>query len=106
EDAVLRDLSEHLPVGRAGKGDGHGTGRAVPGKTDDPHVVAEILSAELRADAGAPGDLEDLLFEGAVAERPAELVAVGGQAVQISGGRELGDLERVFRRGAADDDGQ
>ena len=41
---------------------------AVPGQPDDPHVVAEVLAAELRADAEALGQLEDLLLELEVAE--------------------------------------
>jgi hypothetical protein len=45
----------------------------VPGQPDDPDVVAEVLAAELGADADLAGQLEYLLLELGVAE------AVGGQ---------------------------
>ncbi len=49
------DLRQRLPVGRAGDRDRDRAGRAVPGQPDHPHVVAEVLAAELRADADASG---------------------------------------------------
>ena len=52
------------------------------------------------------GHLEDLLLEVVVAERVAELGALGGQGVEVAGGGELRDLERVLGRHAADDDGE
>ena len=41
---------------------------AVAGQADDAHVVAEVLAAELRADAELLGQLEHLLLQLEVAE--------------------------------------
>jgi hypothetical protein len=41
---------------------------AVPGQADHPHVVAEVLAAELRADSDLAGDLQYQLLQIRVAE--------------------------------------
>ncbi len=56
EDAFGGDLAEHLAVGRARHGDRHRAARAVPRQAHDAHVVAEVLAAELGADAGGLGE--------------------------------------------------
>ncbi|MBE1476248.1 hypothetical protein H4W32_004290 [Actinophytocola algeriensis] len=76
----------------------------MPGEPDDAHVVAEVLAAELRADAELAGHLEDLLLEVGVPERVPASRALAGEVVEVAGGGELGDLERVLGGGAADDD--
>ena len=106
EDALRRDLGLGLAVGRAGHRDAHRERRAVPGQPDHAHVVAEVLAAELGADAELAGELQDLLFEVAVAERVAELGARARQRVEVARRRQLGDLEVVLGRHAADDDRQ
>ena len=68
EHALGRDLAEGLAVGRARHRHRHRAGRAVAGQADDPHVVAEVLAAELGADAEALGEGEDVLLELEVAE--------------------------------------
>ena len=73
EDALGGDLAERLAVGRAGDGDGDGERGAVAGEPDDADVVAEVLAAELRADAELAGQLEDLLLELGVAEAVAAI---------------------------------
>ena len=62
EDAVCSDPPERLAVGRAGHSDPDGAAGAVAGQPDDPHVVAEVLAAELRADAELTGQLQDSSF--------------------------------------------
>ena len=56
----------------------------MPGQPDHPHVVAEVLAAELRADPDLAGDLQHLLLQVQVAEA----VAGGGpgrrQRVQVA----------------------
>ena len=42
--------------------------RAVAGEADDPHVVAEVLAAELGPDPGRLGELQHRLLEFDVAE--------------------------------------
>ena len=87
-----------MPTGQRG---------AVAGQADDPHVVAEVLAAELGADAELLGQREDLAaLELEVAERRAQLVAAGRQAVEVAGRGQLGRLQGVLGRRAADDDGQ
>ena len=104
--AVPRDLPQRLPVGRARHRDPHRAGGAVAREPDHPDVVAEVLPAELGADPEPPRHLVDLRLEGEVPEPPPVLVARGRQAVEVAGGGELGDLQRVLRRGAADHHGE
>ena len=106
EDPVGGDLGEGLPVGGAGDGDRDGTGRAVAGEADDPDVVAEVLPAELRADAERLGQLEDLLLELEVAEAVGTHRAGCRQVVEVVRGGILGGLQRILRARPADDDGK
>ena len=76
-DAVLGDLAEHLAVGRAGHAKPDRQRRAVARHADHPHVVAEILAAELRADAERLRHLQDFLLHLEIAEG----VAVGEPCV-------------------------
>ena len=72
EHAVRGDLAEGLAVGGAGHRDRHRARGAVAGQADHPHVVAEVLAAELGADAEALGEGEDVGLELEVAEAVAE----------------------------------
>ena len=77
----------------------------VPGQPDHPHVVAEVLAAELRADADPPGDAEHLLLKLAVAEAVPRGRALLGQRVQVLQGRRvLGGIQRELGAGPADHD--
>jgi hypothetical protein len=78
----------------------------VAGQADDPHVVAEVLAAELRADLRPARQLEDLRLELVVPEALAELVAGLREGVEVAGRRQLGRLHRDLGRRAADHDGQ
>ena len=74
-----------------------------------PHhadVVAEVLAAELRADAERLGQLEDLFLQLDVAEPVGRHAALGGQVVEVVGRGVLRGLQRELRRRAADHDGQ
>ena len=106
EHPVGGDLAQRLPVGRARHRDRDRAGRPVPGQPDHPDVVAEVLAAELRADADPPGDAEHLLFQLAVAEAVPRRRALLGQRVQVLGRRVLGGLQRELGAGPADHDGQ
>ena len=103
-DAVLCDLAEHLAVGRAGHAEPDRQRGAVARQPDHPHVVAEILAAELRADAERLRHLQDFLLHLEIAERIAVGRAVGRQRVEIARGSELDRLHAEFGRGAADHD--
>jgi hypothetical protein len=48
-DPVAVDLRLDVAVGGTRNAHTHGTGRAMPGQTNNPHVQREILAAELRA---------------------------------------------------------
>jgi hypothetical protein len=78
---------------------------AVARQADHPHVVAEVLAAELGADAHLPGHLVDGGLHLQVAEGVAGLGARRGQAVQIVARRQLHGLERQLRAGPADHHG-
>ena len=71
---------------------------------DHPHLVGEVLAAELRAHAHLVADLLDLGLQVQVAERPAVLVAGSREAVQVAGARELHGLEVELRGHAAHHD--
>ena len=101
---VGRDLAERLSVCGARHRDADGTRCAVTGQPDDAHVVAEVLAAELRADAELSRELEDLLLEFDVSEAATECVAARRQRVEVVGARVLRDLQRVLRARPADDD--
>ena len=73
------DLRLDLAVGRARHADADRARRAVARQADHAHVVAEVLAAELRADAGLLRELEHLRLELEVAEAAAERVAARRQ---------------------------
>ncbi len=106
EHAVGRDLGEDLAVRPARHADADRQAGTVARQADHPDVVAEILAAELRADAEHCGQLVDLPFHLEVAEGVARLAAwvgsVSSQRVEAS----LTVLSVSFGRGAADDDGE
>ena len=104
--SVARDLAERLTVGAARHRHGHGATRAVTRQTNHPHVVAEVLAAELGADARLLGELQDFGFEVEVAEAMAGLAAVCRQRIEVSSARQLRDFYRVLGRRSADHDGE
>ena len=106
EDAVLGDLAHGLAVGRAAHTDADRHRGAVAGDADDAHVVAEILAAELGADAHLARELQHLLFHLAVADGHALVVAFARQVVEVARRGELHRLEVHLGRGAADHDGE
>jgi hypothetical protein len=73
EDAVLGDLAERLAVRAARHRERDRAAGAVARQADDAHVVAEVLAAELCADAGLLGQLEDLRLEVRITEAVAEI---------------------------------
>src|SRR3546814_12879295 len=87
EHALAGDLAQRLAVGRARDGDGHRARGAVAGQPDDPHVVAEVLAAELGADAEALGERQHVLLELEVAE------AGAARKSAVSGKRGSGRVE-------------
>ncbi len=82
------------------------TGNDAPwrGSRNDADVVAEVLTAELCADADLLRELEDLLLEFVIAEAAARDGAFGGQFVEIVRRRVLRRLHRELGRSTADDD--
>ena len=98
EHAVAGDLSQRLPVGRAGDAEPDRQRGAVARQPDHPHVVAEIFAAELRADAELLGQLMDLRLELEIAERAASAEPLGRQRVEIAGRGELDGLQRSVPR--------
>ncbi len=101
-----RDPAERLPVGRAGDGEGDRAGSAVPRQPDHPDVVAEVLAAELRADAEGLGQLEDLLLQLEVAEAVGTGRSFGRQVVEVVRRGVLRGLQGELGAGAADHDGE
>ena len=75
EHAVPGDLAERLAVGRARHAEPDRQRRAVARQPDHAHVVAEILAAELRADAERLRHLEHLLLHREIAEGVAVLAS-------------------------------
>jgi hypothetical protein len=106
EDAVFGDLALGLAVGGTADAKADRQRGAVAGQADDADVVAEILAAELGADAEALGQLVDFLFHLQIAEGMAAFRTLGGQFVEIVRGGKLDRLQVHLGRGAADDDGE
>lgn len=73
---------------------------------DHTHVVAEVLAAELRADAHLARHLQNGLLHLQVAEGAAELVAARVQIVQVLRGGQLHRLQTRLSGGAADGERQ
>ena len=67
-----------------------------------PHIMAEILAAELCPDAKALRQLQNPLFPLEVTECPPGGVAGSRQRIQVAGGSQLGYFNRVLGRRAAD----
>ena len=103
EHAVGGDLGLGLAVGRARNGDGDGQRGAVSRHADDAHVVAEVLAAELGADAELLAQLQHLGLELDVAIGVAERRTLLGERVVVAGAGHLGRLERQLGRRTADD---
>ena len=72
----------------------------MPRQTDDAHVVAKILAAELGADAHIAGHLQHDLLPLEIAIGMAGLAALGRQGVEVAGRGELDGLQVEFGRGA------
>ena len=106
EDAILGDLADGLAIGRAGDADPDRDRGAVAGDADHTDVVAEILAAELCADAHLAREFEHLLLHLAVTDGDALVVAFARQVVEVAGRGELHGLEVHLRRSAPDDDGE
>ncbi len=103
-DAVARNLAQDLAIGRAWNADADRARSAVTGKADDAHIVAEVFTAELRADAQCTGHLKYFLLHRQIAERLAVNTALGWQAVQVVRRGQLDGFQRHFGRGATDHD--
>src|SRR5690606_40755837 len=93
-----------LAVRRAAHRDRDGAARTVARQPDHARVVAEVLAAELRADAGRARDLDDLLLPLEIAIRVPRRAALRRQVVEVARRGVLRDLQRVLRARAADDD--
>ena len=106
EHALGGDLGQRLAVGRAGHGDADRARGAVAGEADDPDVVAEVLAAELGADAELLGELQHLGLHLEVAEAVPAGGALGGEGVEVAGRGQLGRLHRELGRRSADDHGE
>src|SRR6516165_2539887 len=104
--ALDRDLAENLTVGRAGDADPDRQAGTMPRQPDHSYVMAEILAAELRADAKTAGKLEHVLFEPTIAVGLAILVALAWQRVEVAAAGELNRFQIHLGRSAADHDGQ
>ena len=73
---------------------------------DNPHIMAVIFAAELRADAEIARDLQDFGFPFRIAPGMAEAVAFGWQPVKGADRGLFHRLQIIFGRGAANDDGK
>jgi hypothetical protein len=78
----------------------------VPGKPDDPHIQAEILAAELGADAQVSRGLQKFLFQVRVPECPAPGVTFHREVVQVPSGGKFQRLQIGLRGGTPYDEGQ
>ena len=68
--------------------------------------MAEVLPAELRPDAGLPGEFQDLLLEFAIAKGAPVLVALAGKTIEIVAAGHFHGLQIRLGRGPPDNDCQ
>ena len=106
EHTVGGDPPQRLPVGGARDCDGHRARCTVARKADDADIVAEVLAAELCADARALGHGEERRLHLEIPETLSVLVALDRKCVEVAGRGHLRRLERELRRGSADDHGE
>jgi hypothetical protein len=91
-------LPQDLAVGGAGDADADGAGRAVARQADDAHVVAEVLAAELGADADLAGSARGSAPRARRSRKAWPAAVAGGrEVVEVAAGRELDGLERHLR---------
>src|SRR5665647_3011718 len=77
------------------------------GEADHADVVAEVLAAELRADAEVAGQLENLLLKRDVPESSSRgRRSFARQLVEVFGAGVFSCLQSELGAGAADHDGQ
>jgi hypothetical protein len=102
-ETVLVDLGLDVAVSRTGNAHAHRAGSAVTGHADHADVVGEILAAELSAEAELARLYHQFLLQLHIAEGAAQLVAAGGQSVEVLGRGQLDGLQAAFSAGAADE---
>ncbi len=73
-------------------------------EADNADVMAEVLTAELSANAGVLRELEDLGFKVEITERVPRCRAGRWQRVEVVGARKLRSLNGNLAGCAADDD--
>ena len=84
KDTVLGDLAQNLTVGRARNTQTNRAACPVARQTDHTHIVAEVLAAELCADAHFAGHLKNLLFPFKVTIGLTMLATFGRKVVVIT----------------------
>ena len=104
-DAVAVNFGFDVAVGGTGTPHPYRAGSAVTRQTDHADIVGKVFAAELRAETKVLRLQQQLLLQLHVAERLAVLVTFGRQAIVVFGGRQLHGLQRRFRRGTADHEG-
>ena len=103
-DTVLVDLCLDVAVGRAAHAETDRAAGTVTGQADHTHVVGEVLTTELCAEANLMSFFEQLGLEVEVAEGAAGLVARRWQVVEIVDRAELHGQQVLLCRCAANDE--
>ena len=126
EQTFLRDLREtlhvrtphktYLTIRRAGNTDTHRAGSTMttrqntlqnlPRQADHADIVAEVLAAELRANAHLAGHLQNGLLHLQVTEAATVLVTGSVEVVQVLGRGELHGLQVGFSGSTTDDESE
>ena len=78
----------------------------MPRQANDADIMAEILSAELRADTQRLRELVNFLFHCQIAKGVAVLGPSLGQIIQVATRGKLDRFHGQFRRHAANDNGK
>lgn len=104
ENPICAHKRLDLSISRAGNAQTHGQRTGMARQADHPHVMAEIFSQELRAEAHAAGAREHRAFELEVAKRPARRVAGSGQIIERARRGELDRFQALLGRKPSDHD--
>ncbi len=78
----------------------------MPRQADDPDVEGEVLASELGAVAGPVRRVQDPLLHLRIPERPAAVVSLRREVIQVTGGGELHRLQAAFGGRSPDDESE
>src|SRR5712691_2087988 len=100
EHSVFGDLAKDLAMRRTRHAQSHRARRTVTWQADDADIVGKILATELRPNACISAEFINFLLEIHIPEGASQLIARGGQIVQVVAAGQFDGLQGELRRQA------